>query len=319
MVKSNNRELLVKIAQMYYLENMTQSQIANALGIYRTTISRLLKRVRDEGIVTITINYGSNRETELEKSLCERFGLKEAIVVSTWNLPHNQVEKSQVMGKAAASFLKRITGDGDVIGFSWGSSLAAVAEQLDPDERKNVLCVPMIGGASGRLKSRFHVNTICYQVAEKFRGDSLLADFPAVFESEAIKQAMIQTKHFREIESVWERLSIALFGIGSVILQGTENWQAFYGSGTVHSLVDRQAAGDILSSFYDAWGIPVETDLSARTMALPLERLKQLPYSIGIAESSAKVPAIIGALRGNYMNVLVTTDETAREILEADA
>ncbi|HHH7531614.1 TPA: helix-turn-helix domain-containing protein, partial [Escherichia coli] len=56
MENSDDIRLIVKIAQLYYEQDMTQAQIARELGIYRTTISRLLKRGRDQGIVTIAIN-----------------------------------------------------------------------------------------------------------------------------------------------------------------------------------------------------------------------------------------------------------------------
>ncbi len=43
MENSDDIRLIVKIAQLYYEQDMTQAQIARELGIYRTTISRLLK------------------------------------------------------------------------------------------------------------------------------------------------------------------------------------------------------------------------------------------------------------------------------------
>lgn len=73
--------LIVKIAQLYYDQEMTQAQIARELGIYRTTISRLLKRGRELGLVTIAINYNYNDNLWLEQQLKQKFALKEAVVV----------------------------------------------------------------------------------------------------------------------------------------------------------------------------------------------------------------------------------------------
>ena len=47
-------KLLVRIAEMYYQEDKNQSQISKELNIHRSTISRLLKRSRNEGIVNIS-------------------------------------------------------------------------------------------------------------------------------------------------------------------------------------------------------------------------------------------------------------------------
>ena len=52
-MKKNEDRLLVKIAQMYYEENKTQSEISKILGIHRTSISRMLKTIREKKIVKI--------------------------------------------------------------------------------------------------------------------------------------------------------------------------------------------------------------------------------------------------------------------------
>ncbi len=49
--------------------------------------------------------------------------------------------------------------------------------------------------------------------------------------------------------------------------------------------------------------------MAERTVAIELERLKELEYSIGVAESENKVPSILGALRGKYVNVLITNEK----------
>ncbi|MFT8362468.1 MAG: sugar-binding domain-containing protein [Sporolactobacillus sp.] len=76
--------------------------------------------------------------------------------------------------------------------------------------------------------------------------------------------------------------------------------------------------GDICSQFFDSNGRIIPTYLSERMIAMPLERLKRHRYSIGIAESLEKVNGIRGALKGGYLNILVTTDETAAAIIAAD-
>ncbi len=110
--------LIVKIAQLYYDQEMTQAQIARELGIYRTTISRLLKRGRELGVVSISINYNYNENLWLEQQLKHKFGLKEAVVVPC---QHEQEEEQLAMlGVQGAQMLERLLEPGDIIGFSWG-------------------------------------------------------------------------------------------------------------------------------------------------------------------------------------------------------
>lgn len=317
MGKNEDNKLLIQIARMYYEQDMTQSEISKELGIYRTTISRMLKRVRDEGIVQITIHENIGGHYMMEQKLKDRFGLKEALVVPVEpGEGEPKHAKVKAISQACAKLLDRIVRNGDVIGFSWGSTLAAVVEELKPSKKQNVRCVPMVGGPSGRLESRFHVNTICYQAACKWDAHSLMIDVPAITERKATRDELMASRHFKEIADTWSRITVAVFGIGSMEITGETTWRAFYGDAAIEELEHGKVAGDICSRFFDRNGAIVRTGISDRTITIELDRLKQARYSIGVAESLEKVPGIIGALNGGYMNVLVTTEETAYSILE---
>ena len=114
MENSDDIRLIVKIAQLYYEQDMTQAQIARELGIYRTTISRLLKRGREQGIVTIAINYDYNENLWLEQQLKQKFGLKEAVVVSCDS--EQEDEQLTMMGVHGAQLLERLLEPGEIIG-----------------------------------------------------------------------------------------------------------------------------------------------------------------------------------------------------------
>ncbi|MMZ67539.1 Sorbitol operon regulator [compost metagenome] len=99
-------------------------------------------------------------------------------------------------------------------------------------------------------------------------------------------------------------------------MQGHEKWRGFYGDAIITELEDGRAAGDICSRFFDDSGVPIKTSLEDRTLTISLEQIKKAKLSVGVAESLEKVPGILGALNGGYMNVLVTTEETALKLLE---
>lgn len=308
--------LMLKIAQMYYEKDMTQSEISNELGIYRTTISRMIKKAREMGIVKISIHYGLSDSFSMEQQLIERFGLREAVVVPVAG--DGRLARLKAMGQACARLLERIVGDEDVVGFSWGSSLSEVIHELeDSRERESrAVFVPLLGGPSGRLESSYHVNTLVYAAARKFKAGSVLIDVPAILERKETRDQIVESQYFKRIEELWSRITVAVFGIGSVKIKGTVNWNSFYGNELFEELEKGRIAGDICSQFFDIHGSLIETSISDRTIAIGLERLKQTKYAIGIAESEEKADAIIGALRGKYLNVLVTTEETAGIILE---
>ncbi|MBJ7222849.1 MULTISPECIES: sugar-binding transcriptional regulator [unclassified Brenneria] len=315
MTNNDELRLLIKVAQMYYEQDLTQSQIAKSLGIYRTTISRMLKKIRQQGIVTIAINYQFNETLLLEQQLKKRFELKEAII-SPLNAESPMQEQLDSMGSLCANFLNSIIEDRDVIGFSWGSALSAVVEQMaEGCGKKNVTCVPMVGGPSGKLESRYHVNTIVYTAASKMHAESKLIDFPAILEQKMIRDGIMESQHYLSISEYWNKLDIAVFGIGSPNISGHSVWRAFYGNDVIEHFNTALVAGDICSRFYDATGNSVETYFSEKTINITLDKIKRANYAIGVAHSYEKLSGIIGAINGGYINCLVTTKDTAEKLL----
>ncbi|MDH6364908.1 DNA-binding transcriptional regulator LsrR (DeoR family) [Enterococcus sp. PF1-24] len=313
----NEDKLLIKIAEMYYQEDKNQSQIAKELNIHRSTISRLLKKSREEGIVQVTINYDKDEAYELEKKLQEKFGLERASVVQV----SSEVAEEQRLSMVAVTadeYLTSILEDQQMIGFSWGGTLSAFATNMSPKNYKDILCIPLIGGPAGRLISDYHVNTITYEAAKKLNGRALLIDAPAFPESKEVKEALMNNPFNQELIEHWKKVDIAIFGIGSPHLSGRRAWTDFYGDDMLNQLTQQEVVGDVISKFYNSQGEHVLSDLDERIIGASLEDLLQIKIRIGIAESKDKALAILGALRGRYVNVLVTTAETAREILMLD-
>lgn len=306
---------LLKLAQMYYEKDMTQSEIAKELDINRSTISRMLKKVRDKGIVTTVINYDMFDTFTVEEQLKERFELKDAIVVPVGE-EHSKETKLLAMGQACANYLNQVVQNQDVIGFSWGTGLSKAVEQLDTTSKKDILCVPMIGGPSGKLESKYHVNTICYKAAEKFNAQSLMIDLPAILDNKETRNQILKSGYFEEISTVWNLLTVAVFGIGSMEISGERIWKAFYGNAVTQEFKRDNIVGDICSHFFDIDGNIVQTSVTDRTINIGLDKIRNARYSIGVAESREKINGIIGALNSGLMKVLITTEETAKLILE---
>jgi DNA-binding transcriptional regulator LsrR (DeoR family) len=66
-------------------------------------------------------------------------------------------------------------------------------------------------------------------------------------------------------------------------------------------------------------GKPVKTSLDDRVIGMPLEQLPELKRSVGIAGGKRKLDAILGALRGQLINVLITDRRTAERLLKTNS
>jgi len=306
------RRLLIKVANMYYIENMKQSDIAAKLGMNRTTVSKYLKRAMDAGIVKISIVDDSY--AYLEAALERKFNLKEVYIVSS--SPDSDDVKNN-MGKAGLAFLKRIIATNQTVGFAWGSAIGALARQsaLEHCSPVAVDFVPLVGGPEN-IDSEFHVNTICYKVAHAFSANSHYLYAPAITKTAEIREAIIQDVNYAKIVEYWNTLNVAFVGIGAPVKSSNLVWAGAFGKKSIDGLANAGVVGEICSIFYDINGLVVKTDFTDKIIAIGLDKLRKLEYSIGIAASKEKVPAIYGALKGQIINVLISDEETAKLLLE---
>lgn len=309
-----NREeerLLYKIAKLYYEEDYTQAEISSRLGIYRTTIGRMLKKARKEGIVKITVQSQLNDQIHLEEEISKYFEMKEVMIVPS-KKESNNIGNEEI-GKSINKLLNRVIKDGDTIGSAWGTTLGTTVNQLTELNPKNVTCVPLVGGP-GEMEVDFHVNAIVYKLAQAFNGESHFIDAAAVHQSKETAQEILNSNYMKKILDLWEQLSVAIVGIGTQVKSSNLIWSGFLGQKDQEELEAHKAIGDICSRFYTLEGEYITSSVSERTVAVELEKLKSLRYSIGIAYSKEKARSIIGAMKGKFINTLITDEETALEI-----
>ena len=65
---------LIKAAELYYRDGLSQQEIAKKLHTSRTSISRALIQARNEGYVQIRIQYPEQSDLALERKLEEKYG-----------------------------------------------------------------------------------------------------------------------------------------------------------------------------------------------------------------------------------------------------
>jgi DNA-binding transcriptional regulator LsrR (DeoR family) len=306
------RRLLVKVAQMYYLENMNQNEIASKFGINRTTVSKYLKKAMLAGIIQISVvnDLYESLETALEK----KFGLKEVYIVPSSSDPD---EVKHNLGKAGVRFLKRIINDGDVVGFAWGTTIGALSNiaSVEKCDMVNANMIPLVGGPEN-VDSEYHVNTIVYKVANAFKAKSQYLYAPAITGTTETKAAIMQDANCNKIMKLWDEVSITILGIGAPFKSSNLVWTGPFEDEFSDALTEAGVVGDICSRFYDVGGNVVDTALKDRTIAIDLEKLRDVRYSIGIASSPEKVPAIYGAMKGKFINVLISDEETAKLLID---
>ncbi len=117
----------------------------------------------------------------------------------------------------------------------------------------------------------------------------------------------------RPSSTLWERLDVALFGIG-----GPAWTAARVGDEIEAQLEAAEAVGEVLVAPYDIDGRFVCDALRDRVIALDARRLGRIPAAIGVASGEGKVRPILGALRAGIVRTLVTDVATAEAVVALD-
>jgi deoxyribonucleoside regulator len=308
-----NISLIAEICRMNYLDNLSQNEISSNLRISKSAVSRLLKEGRDKGIVTFHIKDYEDRLSSLEDKLEQSFKLKEAVVVSDEEIMSEESIKKKV-AKAAALLLQRRIRENDTIAVSWGTTLAEVAKALHPSFHLNVDIVPLLGGidVTGR---DIHSNEIARQVSEAFKGKYYVLNVPVFVSNLQTKKAFEKEKSIKTVIDKAKSADIAVVGIGSTKQSSTMIKRGYFSVKEFAKLTDMGVVGDICTNFYDIQGNIIKFSLQNKMIGLGLKELKHIPIVIGLACGEDKKEAILGALRGGYINIIVTNKRVAEYLI----
>ncbi|MHC1684569.1 MAG: sugar-binding transcriptional regulator [Clostridiaceae bacterium] len=306
--------LMIKCCKLYYEESLTQNEIAKKLGISRPTVSRLLDEGRKSGVVKIEIvNSIENNYGVLERNIEKKYNLREVIIVDD-DLDEDNQKKN--IAKACAVYLQRVVKTYDSIGISMGTTIRNIARYISPKPKLNLTFIPLIGGV-GQTQIEIHPNQVVMDLARAFKGKFKLLHAPAVLSSADIKSNLLKEESIKNILEIGKDVNIAIVGIGSPIVEkSTMMSSGYFDINDLKTFKQQGAVGDICLRFYDINGYSEKFEFNNRVIGVNLENIKKIETVIGIASGDEKIEAIVGALNGEFINVLITNYSNAKVIYE---
>lgn len=316
MARLEELRQMVKVAHLYHVVGLNQKEIARRLDLSQATISRLLKRASAERIVRTTVSMPPGVYSHLEEALCQAYELRDAIVVDSLE-SYDEVEIQQNLGAAAAYYIESTLGKNEVVGISsWSATLLAMVDAMHPlSHTTNPQVVQILGGI-GHPDAELHAARLTDRFAKLVNGTAKFLSAPGVVGSPETRDILLADPFVRESLSLFDHVTLALVGIGSVrpsqLLASSGN---IFSEAELDQLYKGGAVGDICLRFFDTNGEPVITPLNDRVIGMPLEKLRHVERTVGIAGGRRKHAAIRGALAGRWVNVLITDRLTAESLL----
>ncbi len=315
MRPSPDDDLVVRVAWLHYVGGYEQKDIADMFCLSRAKVTRLLDRARKRGIVRFFIKAPQANLLSLEKELKETFGLQDAVVVPTGK---DDEETVQNIGVGGAMYFSQNIRRWRLVGFSWGKTLRAFAENLFPvDDIRDIRFVSLAGGLTlGSFMNPFNIGE---RLSLTFNGQCYYIHAPEVAESPELRDLYLSERVNRKTFEMARQAESSIVGIGVADVERSTYIQAgFIDRQDMELIRQKGGVGDILGQFFTIEGQVLDLELHQRTIAIPLEELRKMPSVIGLAGGRYKVEAILGALRGKFVKILVTDEDTAQEILKRE-
>lgn len=306
--------LMTKVARLYYEQGMRQAEIAAQLDLSQSRVSRLLKQAEKEGIVRITVAVPQGFHAELEDRLQVLYGLREAVVVDCER--DDDQEALRAIGAAAAAYLETTLTAGEILGISsWSETLLAMLDNMHPSAQPGAEAVVQILGGSGNPAAEGHATRLTGRLAQLVGGEARFLPAPGVVGSRESRRALLDDPFVAAAMRWMEEITLAIVGIGALtpskLLAASGN---VFTAAELQELEDLGAVGDICLRFFDADGVPVASPLDERVIGLDLEQIKRPRRTLALAGGPRKFSAIQGALRGRFVNVLITDRFTAERL-----
>lgn len=312
MFKSTTEMVLAaRVARLFYFSRQSKVQIATSLAVTRFEVARLLDLARTAGIVTITVNEPGAIDLELSEHLRERFGLDHAVVVRTGGASSEQT-RAQI-GQAAADLLCEISTVDDVIGLSWARAVLDMATHLDGLKAQRVV---QFTGALTRSDVNSSAPEVVRNVAIKAGAEYSIFYAPLLVSDVATAKGLYRQEQVVSTTSHYRSVTKAIVGVGGWDPPHSTLYDAMSSQERAMALRDGVLA-DLSGVLIGADGAAVQSSLTERIVAISAEQLKEVPTVIALAYGTGKVSAALAALKGGYLQGLVTHTDFALGLLEA--
>jgi len=307
-------DLLIRISELYYYENMNQQEIAKIHHLSRPTVSRILDEAKQLGIVEIKVHSPVEKNNALANAVRKKFDLREVVVVKG---DFDFKKGLQMASKAAALFLPAILENNQIVGTSWGRALRLLAQEVAPGQHYNINFTQMVGclGTGNPLYDGFEIS---HDLSKKFNGTYTNIYAPLYVDSKLVYSYLVAEPQIQNALNRVKKADVAISGIGSLVDNESTIQQAgYYTEKDRLNLLSKNAVGHVLGRMYDINGTEISVP-NRYIISAELSDFKNANWSIGISAGKKNAESVMGTLNGGFFNMYFMDEALAIALLDFD-
>lgn len=306
--RSDDLTLAVAVARRHYEQGQAKTDIAEALGISRFKVARLLDLALESGVVRIEIVEPQGMGGGLADELMDRFGLTRCAVVP---MSSSAPEVRGEVGAAAARLLGDTVREGDVLGLPWSRTVHDMVYALESLPKVPIV---QLSGALATTREDSSAVDLVRRAGRIAGGGRQVFFAPLLMPDAAAAHAVRRDAAVSDTLASAGDVTVAMVGVGAWGPGGSTIYDML-NEECRREITDQGVVGEAVGTCFDADGRLVTTCLSERLIALGPEQLRDIPQVIAIAHGPGKVAAVRAAMTGGLISGLVTTHDTARTLL----
>lgn len=241
---------------------------------------------------------------EVEQEVCSIYNLHDVISVPVIDgVQQNEINES--IARATAMYIADQLEDNRFINMGYGDTPNRTLNHLANIVQEPISCISLTGGVN------YYLPNIKSNI---FNAQLYLIPSPLIVSSEEMVNALSDESSVQDIQRMRDSSAFSVIGIGSMSDNATILQSGIATRNDFLYMKSQGIVGDVLNHFIDKNGDIIYTDFEKRLVSTPLEKIKSMRNVVGVAGGKNKIAAIKAALKGGYLDILITDEETAKSL-----
>lgn len=309
--------LTALVARLYNVHGVRQREIGSRLGMSQARVSRLLRQADELGIVRTVVAVPEGLHPELEEAVEHQYGVPAVHVVE---VPPGVGDLAPVLGAAAARQLRDALVQAHTVGFtSWSRTLQAMAAALQPVPRPGTRYVVEMLGDLGSPALQHAAARSTQAMAMALGAEPVFLRTPGVAATPELGKAAVADLHVQRALGLLDNLDVAFVGVGPPAVHSElQAGDSYFSPAQLSELRAGGAVSQLNQRFLTASGKPLLTPLDDLVVGSTLDQVASARRRLVVAGGQDKQEAIAAALRGGWIDLLITDVDTARYLAEVE-
>lgn len=317
-LRGSDQDLLVKAAWLYYVHGQGQEQVAKALHLSRTKVTRLLSHARESGIVKISVEHETVETLALADWIASRYGVENCIL--TPPLPEDPAPSAaieainrQSVGMAAANVLMRrcLSNRPMTIGVGAGRTVARVIDSIVNLTKSDLTALSLIG--TTHRDEGISSYSLALLLSDAVGGKARTLPTPIYMGSPASRQALERDPVIAELLQATAQTDINILSCGPA--KGDSSFSMRAGLTEEDGVILEKAdvACELAGFFLKADGSFAETPLNDRRIGVSFETLKATD-NIVVASGTHKAEPLKAVMAAGIAKTIVIDNALAGQL-----